>query len=454
MSYSASYDSYAPLSSPESSPGTYPIDSSPCSSPNLDPFSLDDEDVPLHPLAGSYHSTNLKFKRGVVSAEPSFETPRSFKRPRIASVNYTEDPASAEDELWQGASEDALLRYKRIFEFNGNGLTRIDTKFLKELRMVVKLPEAENESPNQTETRLFKRVSSTPKDTARDIRRAFSKTDTIRAGALHGDEEKNIHLFLAANVIASIPRELFMLTNLVTLSLRNNKLRYLPPEIAHLKNLRDLNVAINQLKYLPCELNQLSLQMLQVSPNPFMEKPDTNSDFKPVTPSTYLFPDPVPSLVELTCRILVSPPPPSFTPEGQPPQETLLSLRDRENLYGLPPNLAYDLNACVPDCIPTAAPMSQGEDDEEKHVTGIGKCPNPSHGPEAQSFVRHAEERFSWEMRVGGLLIGGEVPLRWRGCCRGCLSFLDGQRVEMDKPRMEFEPLERPDAPLDFDDDE
>jgi hypothetical protein len=102
---------------------------------------------------------------------------------------------------------------------SGNGLTRIDTKFLKELRMVVKLPEAQDESPNQTETRLFKRVSSTPKDTARDIRRAFSKTDTIRVGTSHGEEEKNIHLFLGANSIASIPRELFMLTNLVTLSL-------------------------------------------------------------------------------------------------------------------------------------------------------------------------------------------------------------------------------------------
>lgn len=102
---------------------------------------------------------------------------------------------------------------------SGNGLTRIDTKFLKELRMVVKLPEVENESPNQTETRLFKRVSSTPRDTARDIRRAFSKTDTIRAGTLNGEEEKNIHLFLGANSITSIPRELFMLTNLVTLSL-------------------------------------------------------------------------------------------------------------------------------------------------------------------------------------------------------------------------------------------
>lgn len=118
MSYGAPYDFYAPGSSPESSPGTYPIDSSPCSSPSLEPFGLDDEDVPLHPLAGSYHSTNHTIKRGIVSAEPSFEIPRSFKRPRIVSVDYShEDPASAENELWQAASEDALINYKRIFEF-------------------------------------------------------------------------------------------------------------------------------------------------------------------------------------------------------------------------------------------------------------------------------------------------------------------------------------------------
>lgn len=223
-----------------------------------------------------------------------------------------------------------------------------------------------------------------------------------------------------------------------------------------MKNLRDLNVAINQLRYLPCELNRLSLQTLQVSPNPFMEKPETKGDFKPVTPITYLFPDPVPSLIELSCRVLVSPLPfESYEAGGQ---ETLLSPQHRDYLQQLPPTLAYDLNACVPDCLPTARPIPQGDEEEEKHVTGIGKCPNPSHGPGAGRFVRHAEERFSWEMRVGGLLIGGEgceVPLRWRGCCRGCLSFLDDQRVEMDRPRMDFEPLAlAAEGELGFDDED
>lgn len=45
-------------------------------------------------------------------------------------------------------------------------------------------------------------------------------------------------------------------------------------------------------------------------------------------------------------------------------------------------------------------------------------------------FVAHAEERFTWEAEVAGVKIAGGggsgcVPVRWRGCGRGCLDFLD-----------------------------
>jgi hypothetical protein len=42
-------------------------------------------------------------------------------------------------------------------------------------------------------------------------------------------------------------------------------------------------------------------------------------------------------------------------------------------------------------------------------------------------FVRHAEERYTWEETVAGLSVGveGGVPVLWRGCSVGCLSFLD-----------------------------
>ena len=36
----------------------------------------------------------------------------------------------------------------------------------------------------------------------------------------------------------------------------------------------------------------------------------------------------------------------------------------------------------------------------------------------------HVEQRLTWERRVAGLDVGGAVPVRWRGCQRGCLDFL------------------------------
>jgi hypothetical protein len=41
-------------------------------------------------------------------------------------------------------------------------------------------------------------------------------------------------------------------------------------------------------------------------------------------------------------------------------------------------------------------------------------------------FVTHAEERFTWEKKVAGQVVGGEhgVPILWRGCSFGCLDHL------------------------------
>ena len=36
----------------------------------------------------------------------------------------------------------------------------------------------------------------------------------------------------------------------------------------------------------------------------------------------------------------------------------------------------------------------------------------------------HVEQRLTWERRIAGLDVGGAVPVRWRGCQRGCLDFL------------------------------
>ena len=63
-------------------------------------------------------------------------------------------------------------------------------------------------------------------------------------------------------------------------------------------------------------------------------------------------------------------------------------------------------------------------EDESLQITGIGKCPSPEHRQKKGVFVLHAEQRLTWESKVAGLQVGGTVPVRWRGCQRGCLDFL------------------------------
>jgi hypothetical protein len=54
-----------------------------------------------------------------------------------------------------------------------------------------------------------------------------------------------------------------------------------------------------------------------------------------------------------------------------------------------------------------------------------GLCPSPSHDSVRHPFFYHAEERFSWENRVGLVNLGTQrVPFLWRGCARRCLDFL------------------------------
>nr|VWO96433.1 Adenylate cyclase [Ganoderma boninense] len=70
----------------------------------------------------------------------------------------------------------------------------------------------------------------------------------------------------------------------------------------------------------------------------------------------------------------------------------------------------------------------------EEDVTGVSECPSHAHahthhGARGAVYVRHAEERWTWEEVVAGVHVGAEgtdgVPVRWRGCARGCLGFLD-----------------------------
>lgn len=81
------------------------------------------------------------------------------------------------------------------------------------------------------------------------------------------------------------------------------------------------------------------------------------------------------------------------------------------------------------------------QEDEQRSCSG--RCPSPRHnhgtplavvaqpwpwprlGP---PFVMPAEERYTWVTELAGVRVGettGGVPILWRGCGRGCLSFLD-----------------------------
>ena len=84
----------------------------------------------------------------------------------------------------------------------------------------------------------------------------------------------SIQLFLYGNLLTSLPSELFNLTNITVLSLRNNSLQEIPSSITRLSKLAELNIAGNQLGSLPWEL----LNMLRstedackvsLRPNPF-----------------------------------------------------------------------------------------------------------------------------------------------------------------------------------------
>lgn len=150
----------------------------------------------------------------------------------------------------------------------------------------------------------------------------------------------------------------------------------------------------------------------------------------------------IPSLSELCLRVLMSP----CRADIDYPSTNLADLYTLPipGEWGpriIPPSLQQVLNACVPTSVSSLKtispnvtprgytrklPLSSKSDSYDREIMGIGVCPNPSHRYKAV-FVRHIEERFTWENIVAGCDIGGMVPLQWRGCLQGCLVFLDGR---------------------------
>ncbi len=69
------------------------------------------------------------------------------------------------------------------------------------------------------------------------------------------------------NCIRSLPKELFLLPNLVSLNISGNQIKTIPSEIENAKSLESLNASGNQLESLPSEIVHTVLQSLNVVNN-------------------------------------------------------------------------------------------------------------------------------------------------------------------------------------------
>lgn len=82
-------------------------------------------------------------------------------------------------------------------------------------------------------------------------------------------------LFLSGNSLTALSSELFELSALQVLSVRNNKLTEIPPAIRRLTSLQTANCATNRLQYLPWDLLWLiqhgELKHMTVRPNPLLK---------------------------------------------------------------------------------------------------------------------------------------------------------------------------------------
>ena len=83
-----------------------------------------------------------------------------------------------------------------------------------------------------------------------------------------------LRLYLSNNDLHDLPDEVFKLTTLALLSVRQNELTEVSPAIRNLVNLEELNLGGNKLRWLPWEillLSQHKLANIYVHPNPFVQ---------------------------------------------------------------------------------------------------------------------------------------------------------------------------------------
>ncbi|KAF8261023.1 hypothetical protein EI94DRAFT_1833541 [Lactarius quietus] len=308
----------SPSSSPGGSPSTSSVfDSSPLSSPSLQPLDLNRPTTPpgiIHPFAGSTHAT--KHPSNELRYSNSSYAPASWAyRPGVSSSadhsNVLEDIFREEEDFSQsefelGPRDEATLWEEKIaravdtgeaeFTWKDAGLTFVPPSVV-ELNSLGLVAE-----PTQ---RPFKRIQTAPPAVFSSSHRSLFS----RPIAPNMTQSQGLMIFLANNEIKTLPSEFFRLSNLTVLSLRNNSLEFLPPEIGQLHALKDLDVVNNNLRFLPAEMTTMTFTNLKVHTNPW--HPD------PANPASRDVPDTidaathahfrVPPLREVILRYLLTP---------------------------------------------------------------------------------------------------------------------------------------------------
>ncbi|KAJ7601080.1 hypothetical protein C8J56DRAFT_25705 [Mycena floridula] len=469
----------SPSSSPPSSPQTLAS-----SSPPLSPVSehhLDNDYFPiLHPFSGYIKSTKLppdydrdkreNTKRAAASPPASPTQPKKFRTvnydppsPYTLSPDAARDQEAEEARIWDEKIEEMYNNSNGYLDLSDHGMTSIPNNVIDDLqRFFVTSDEQEATLCSDITLRSLKRTNTEPRNHD-GSRSTFSRVASVSGRAAHFPRDK-LSLNLSSNNLTSVPVSLCDLAKLTVLILRNNALTEIPPEIARLSNLQTLNIAQNRLVYLPAEMMQMSIERLVVIPNPFIQptSPSFLTSARQVSTFTHLFPRVI-SLFELCLRKLLSPSSIGGPLMLRQAYETPLECQDpvpppdkKRFRHRIPPAIHSVLDACDPGSVyvDEEEPIGhQAGRSDYFEVTGIGKCPNPLHdskvSPGAGIFVMHAEEAFSWESCVAGCRIGEAIPVKWRGCSRGCLDFLvphsDGDErdigVSEDDDVVQFLPL-------------
>ncbi|KAH9059678.1 hypothetical protein EDB87DRAFT_1562974 [Lactarius vividus] len=307
----------SPSSSPGGSPSTSSVvDSSPLSSPSLQPLDLNRPTTPpgiSHPFAGSTHATKhpsneLRYPNS--SYAPASWTYRSNLSSSVDHSKVLEDMFHEEENFsqsefgleppdettrWEEKITRAVDMGEAEFTWKDARLTFVPPSIM-ELNSLGVVAE-----PTQ---RPFKRVQTAPAVFSSPHRSLFAHS--VPPGRTRS---QGLMIFLANNEIKTLPLEFFRLSNLTVLSLRNNHLQSIPPEIAQLHALRDLDVVNNNLRFLPAEMTTMTFTNLKVHTNPWHTDPANpaiQDELRTADASTHVH-FRVPPLREVILRYLLTP---------------------------------------------------------------------------------------------------------------------------------------------------